>query len=116
MGAGAGLGVEPVDQVDNVEEPSAAAVPDAGPCDADGEMGFAGAGSADQHDIALLLEKVSGGEFTNRRLIDGFDGEAVGVETDEARLGHARRVLAAWRADYNAARPNTSLGGLTQIE
>ena len=31
-------------------------------------------------------------------------------------LAHARRVLAAWRADYNAARPHTSLGGLTPIE
>ena len=27
-----------------------------------------------------------------------------------------RRVLAAWRADYNAARPHTSVGGLTPIE
>lgn len=31
-------------------------------------------------------------------------------------LPHARRILAAWRADYNTARPHTSLGGLTPIE
>ena len=28
-------------------------------------------------------------------------------------LSDARRILEAWRTDYNRARPHTSLGGLT---
>ena len=42
----AGFGVELVDQIDDVEEPPAPAVSDAGPGDADGEMGLAGSGQA----------------------------------------------------------------------
>jgi len=34
-------------------------------------------------------------------------------ETVFTTLGHARRVLAAWRSDYNRVRPHTSLGGRT---
>jgi putative transposase len=32
-------------------------------------------------------------------------------ETVFTSLGHARRVLAGWRSDYNKVRPHTSLGG-----
>ena len=31
-------------------------------------------------------------------------------------LRDARRMIEAWRIDYNAARPHTSLGGLTPNE
>ncbi len=31
-------------------------------------------------------------------------------------LREARRIIESWRADYNAARPHTSLGGLTPRE
>ena len=31
-------------------------------------------------------------------------------------LPHARRIVDDWRADYNARRPHTSLGGLTPNE
>ena len=31
-------------------------------------------------------------------------------------LAHARRIIEAWRIDYNTARPHTSLGGLTPRE
>ena len=31
-------------------------------------------------------------------------------------LRDARRIIEAWRADYNSARPHTSLGGLTPRE
>jgi hypothetical protein len=41
LAAGAGLAVEPVDQVDDVEEAAAGAAPDAGPRDADRQMGLA---------------------------------------------------------------------------
>ena len=49
----AGLGLEPVDQVDDVEEAGAGAVTDAGSRDGDGEMALAGAGAADQHGVAV---------------------------------------------------------------
>jgi hypothetical protein len=46
------------------------AVTDAGTCDADGKMRLAGSGAADQHEIALLVQKVSAGEVSHQRLVD----------------------------------------------
>ena len=41
----------------------------------------------------------------------------VNAALDVARsLPHARRIIDEWRADYNACRPHTSLGGLTPDE
>ena len=53
LAAGTALGLELVDQIDDVEEAAAGAVADAGPRDGDGQMGLAGAGAADQDDVAL---------------------------------------------------------------
>src|SRR6266403_350160 len=50
----AGLGLEPVDEIDHVVESAASAAADAASGDGDGKMGLAGASSADQHGIALL--------------------------------------------------------------
>ena len=44
LASGAELGLEVVDQVDDVVAPAAGALSDAGPGDGDGEMGLAGAG------------------------------------------------------------------------
>ena len=44
LASGAELGLEVVDQVDDVVAPAAGALSDAGPRDGDGEMGLAGAG------------------------------------------------------------------------
>jgi len=33
-----------------------------------------------------------------------------------SHLGDARRIIEAWRTDYNVTRPHTSLGGLTPVE
>jgi hypothetical protein len=38
------------------------AVSDAGARDADGQVGLAGPRAADQHEVALLIEEVSGGQ------------------------------------------------------
>ena len=54
-----GLGLEPVDEIDHVVEPAARAAADAASDDGDGKMGLAGAGSADQDDIALLWRPLS---------------------------------------------------------
>src|SRR5258707_15319396 len=50
----AGLGLEPVDEIDHVIEPTAGAGADAVSGNGDGKMRLAGAGPADQHGIALL--------------------------------------------------------------
>lgn len=52
--AGTGLGLEPVEEVDNVEEAPACAVADERTGNGDRQMRLAGACPADQDDIALI--------------------------------------------------------------
>lgn len=68
--AGAALRRELVDPVDDVEEAAASPGPDAGPGDRDGEMGRAGAGTADQHDVALMREEVAARQLAHEGLVD----------------------------------------------
>src|SRR5262249_19760466 len=67
---GAGLGLELVDEVDDVEEAAAPAAADAGPGDRHAQMGLAGAGPADQHDAALPIDDGTTGERSNQGLVD----------------------------------------------
>jgi hypothetical protein len=67
---GAGLGLELVDEVDDVEEAAPPAGADAGPGDRHAQMGLAGAGPADQHDVALLIEEGAAGERSSQGLVD----------------------------------------------
>ena len=64
------LGIEFVHQIDDVEEPAPAAVANAGAGNADGEMGLAGSGAADQHKVALMIEEVSGRQVADQGLVD----------------------------------------------
>ena len=66
----AGLGLEPIDEIDHVVEPAAAAGANATSGDGDGQVGFAGAGSADQNGVALLGDEVAAGEVAHQRLVD----------------------------------------------
>src|SRR5262249_36785765 len=59
----AALGLEPIDEIDDVVEATAGAGADAASPDRDGEMGFAGAGAADQHGIALLGDEAASSEI-----------------------------------------------------
>lgn len=59
LSAGAGLGLELVDEVADVEEAAPGAGPEAGASDGHGEVGLAGPGTADQHEIALVLEEAT---------------------------------------------------------
>jgi hypothetical protein len=68
--SGSAFGLELVDQIDDIEEPATGAVADAGASDRDGEMRLAGAGSADQHDVALVREEVAACEVADKRLVD----------------------------------------------
>ena len=65
LAAGTGLGLELVDEVNDVEEAAAGAAADAGAGDADGEVGLAGAGAADQDEVALLGEEATAGEVVD---------------------------------------------------
>ena len=62
----AGFGLEPVDEIDHVVKPAADAGADA--ASGDGKMGFAGAGPADQHGMALLGDEAAAGEVVHERL------------------------------------------------
>ena len=64
------LGLEPVDEVDDVVEPAAGAGTNATAGNGDGEMGFASAGPADQHGIALLGDEATSGKVVDERLVD----------------------------------------------
>ena len=57
LASGTEFGLEMVDQVDDVVAPATGTLSDAGARDGDGEMGLAGAGAADQHDVALALQE-----------------------------------------------------------
>jgi hypothetical protein len=69
LAAGAGLAVEPVDEID-VEEAAAGAAPAAGPCDADRQVYLARARPADQDQIALLAEEAAAGQLPHQGLLD----------------------------------------------
>ena len=57
----AGLAFETVDEVDDVVKAPAGTGADAAP--GDGQMGLAGAGTADQNGIALLGDEATAGEI-----------------------------------------------------
>src|SRR5712692_1950509 len=71
----AGLGLEPVDEVDGGVEAASGAAADTVAGDGYREMTLAGAGSADQHGVALLLEEGAGGKIAHQRLVDRRAGE-----------------------------------------
>ena len=90
----AGLGLEPVDEIDHVVESAAGAGADAASGDGDGKMGLAGAGPADQHGVALLGDEAATGEVMHERLVDRRALELEVVEVlGERQLGDGELVL-----------------------
>ena len=67
----AGLDLEAVDEVDHVVEAAAGTGSDAASGDGDGQMGLAGAGTADQNGVTLLGDEAAAGEIIDQRPIDG---------------------------------------------
>src|SRR6516164_1330991 len=59
----AGLGLEPVDEVDDVVEASSGAIANATPRDGNGQMALASPGPSDQHDVALLGDEAATSEI-----------------------------------------------------
>src|SRR5271157_1267622 len=78
---GARLGLELVDEIDGGEEAPAPSGADAASRNGDHCVRLAGAGSADEHGVALLGDEAAAGEVANEGLVDWrvLEGEAVEV-------------------------------------
>jgi len=63
------------------------------PGDADGEVGLAGSGAADQHDIALVGDEAAGGQFPDEPLVDRGVGKIELLDVlGQRQLGHGQLV------------------------
>src|SRR2546421_2361074 len=90
----AGLGLDPVDEIDHIVEPTARAGADAASGDSDGKMGLAGSSSADQHDIALLDEETAPRKIVDERRVDRCSAELECIEVlGGGQLGDGELVL-----------------------
>jgi len=89
-----GLGLEPIDEIDHVVEPTAGAGSDAASGNGDSKMRLAGAGPADQHGVALLCNEAAVGEVIYERLVDRRALELEVIEVfGERQLGDGELVL-----------------------
>ena len=62
---------------------------------------------------------IAPGKPTQNGFVESFNGRFRDECLNEhlfQGLGEARRIIEAWRTDYNVSRPHTSLGGLTPVE
>jgi len=73
--AGASLGFESIDQIDDVEETATRSAANAGARDGDGKMRLAGSSPSDEDDIALLGDEVATYKITDQALIDRCIGK-----------------------------------------
>ena len=90
----AGLGLEPVDEIDDVVEPATGSCSDAASGDSNGKMSLTGSGAADEHHIALLGDEATAGEVIDERLIDRSTVEFEVAEIfGERKLGNGELVL-----------------------
>jgi len=90
----AGLGLEPIDEIDHVVIPAAGAGSDAASGNGDGKMRLAGASPADQHGVALLCDEAAAGEIVDERLVDRRTFELEVIEVfGERQLGDGELVL-----------------------
>src|ERR1700691_4266511 len=94
LAAGSTFGLELIDEIDGGEEAPARSGADAASRDGDGQMRLAGAGSADQDDIALLSDEAAAGEITHQRLVDRrvLESDVVDV-LGERQLGDGELVF-----------------------
>jgi hypothetical protein len=106
-----------IDQIDEVEEASPGARADDSRSHGDAEMGFAGAGAADEDGIALGIQECACGEFTNLAFIDRgiaedervqvFENRELGPASPRATPSVFRRALST-----HAGFPRPQRGGL----
>ena len=74
------LRLEPIDEVDDVEEAAACAIADQSTSKGDGQVRLSRAGSADQNDIVLLGEEGPGCELAHQAFVDRRVGEVEVVD------------------------------------
>ena len=83
-----------VDEIDGVVEPDPGTTADTGTTDGDGEMGLAGAGSADHHGIALVGEEATGRQLADQPLVGRRAGKIEpGDILCQRQLGHRQLIL-----------------------
>src|ERR1700722_12030388 len=90
--AGAGFALQPIDEIDDGIEAAPGAAADAGRRDSDRQMRLAGAGSPDQHGIALFGQKGAARQIADQHLIDRRAGEVEVPDVPGLRRG---RLLAS---------------------
>lgn len=73
LAPGTGFGLEAVDEVDLGVKAAAGTGADAVAGNGDGEMRLAGAGAADQHGVALLLQEGAAGEIAHQALVEAIN-------------------------------------------
>jgi putative transposase len=72
-----------------------------------------------QQDHGIEWHYIAPGKPTQNSFIESFNGRLRDECLNEHlfdNLDEARRIIEAWRIDYNTARPRSSLGGLTPTE
>ncbi|SDF01396.1 hypothetical protein SAMN05216337_104255 [Bradyrhizobium brasilense] len=105
----AGLGLEAIDEVDDLEEAAAGTGSDAASGDGNGQVGFACAGAANQHDVALLGDEAAASEIIDESLIDRRAVELeVGDVLGKRQLGNGELIIS------RRLSPNLCFQGLDQ--
>ncbi len=72
-----------------------------------------------QHDNGVEWHYIAPGKPTQNGFIESFNGRLRDECLNEhlfSSLVEARRIIEAWRIDYNTRRPHSSLDGLTPTE
>lgn len=68
------------------------------------------------HQRGVQLRQIQPGKPNQNACIESFNGRLRDECLNEhwlVSLGHAKRIIEAWRQEYNNERPKKSLGGLT---
>src|SRR5437868_12400547 len=92
--AGAGFALQPIDEIDDGIEAAPGAAADAGPRNRYGQMRLAGAGSADQHGIALFSQKGAARQIADQCLVDWCAGEVEVLDVlGQRQLGDGQLIF-----------------------
>jgi len=92
--ASAGFALHSIDEIDDGVKAAARTTADARSRDGDRQMRFAGAGSADQYDIALFGKKGTACQIADQRLVDRRVGEVEVVDVfGQRQLGNRQLIL-----------------------
>src|SRR6202023_4229892 len=92
--AGAGFGLQPIDEIDDRIEAASGAAADAGSRNSYCQMRLAGAGSAGQHSIALFSQKGAARQIADQRLVDRGAGEMEVVDIlGQRQLGNSQLIF-----------------------